>query len=270
MILDRINAGAGNGSLSSIGINPTAHQPIAYDEMRRRVVAGMRTPEDLEIPITPTKKGVRKSEGAAGRVRKTPSNNGTPAGSSKGKSATKAKGTRGTKRKRTKAVSESPEEDSDDMSKLGGDSEDDDDDAVSSTDMPLITQSGRQIVKPAQFVPSVSEAPARKRGPSRRNQEQALCKRCGRGHSPQNNMIVFCDGCNLGWHQMCHDPAISGETVKDEAAPWFCADCSRKRNKKSASATSPVEEPKGVSWQGQSESEVGEFNTELDSLANDF
>jgi hypothetical protein len=153
------------------------------------------------------------------------------------------------------------------MSQLGDDS--DEDDGGEFTSIPKITQSGRQIHKPATFVPSSYEAPAKKRvAQSKRSQEQALCKRCGRGHSPEKNMIVFCDGCNLCWHQACHDPPISEETVKDEVAPWFCVDCARKRGPKT-----PGEQTRGVSWQGRSADDVRESSIttppELETFKND-
>ena len=53
----------------------------------------------------------------------------------------------------------------------------------------------------------------------------AVCKNCGRLHSPQSNAMVFCDGCNTGWHQHCHDPPISQDIVLIEAKEWFCTDC---------------------------------------------
>jgi hypothetical protein len=136
------------------------------------------------------------------------------------------------------------------MSKLGGDS--DSDISEEATELPKITQSGRQVNKPAQFIPAAYDTSTKRRATSKRSQEQALCKRCGRGHSPQSNMIVFCDGCNLGWHQMCHDPVVSEEAVKDESSPWFCSDCSRKKGIKSKTP----ESAKAVSWQGKSADEV--------------
>jgi hypothetical protein len=63
-------------------------------------------------------------------------------------------------------------------------------------------------------------------------------------------MIVFCDGCDGGWHQQCHDPNVSDEAVQDEKAQWFCADCSRKKGIKVA-----PEPPKTVSWAGRSSEE---------------
>lgn len=53
----------------------------------------------------------------------------------------------------------------------------------------------------------------------------AVCKNCGRGHSPASNVIAFCDGCNTPWHQHCHDPPIKSDIVQIEEKEWFCADC---------------------------------------------
>jgi hypothetical protein len=210
----------------------------------------------MEIPVLPQNTGRRaqrdrQSVGSAstqGKQVGTPApagqKNGTPA-----KKRTPAKA--GKKRKRQEESSEeSVSEDSDAMSKLGGDS---DSDGSGEVAFPKVTQSGRAIVKPTQFVPEVRASNRPKRGPSKKAQEQALCKRCGRGHSPESNMIVFCDGCNGGWHQMCHDPVVSDEAVKDETAPWFCAECSMKRGRKSASSEGSQ---RAISWQGRSTDEV--------------
>jgi hypothetical protein len=251
MILKRINSGAGSSSLSSIGITGT--NTPGYEDMRRSVLMGMKTTLNMEMPTTPignTNRGRGGSGGKAQRASATPSGSAAGSVSGKGKAAAKPRGRAGTKRKRVKDDSESTEESEGNMSKLGGDSDSDDSEEL--TELPKITQSGRQVNKPAQFIPAAYESSAKRRAPSKRTQEQALCKRCGRGHSPQSNMIVFCDGCNLGWHQMCHDPAVSDEAVKDELSPWFCADCSRKKGIKSKTP----ESAKGVSWQGKSADEV--------------
>ncbi len=220
----------------------------------------MKTSMNMEIPSTPPagrgRGGRSGGSGSASRASATPTNN-TPGGSAsgKGKAAAKSKGRAGTKRKRARDEEESTEESDDDMSKLGGDSESDDEESV--TELPKITQSGRQVNKPAQFIPAAYENPPKRRAPSRRSQENALCKRCGRGHSPKNNEIVFCDGCNLGWHQMCHDPQISAEAVKDESTQWFCADCSKKKGiKPKAPSVEPI---KGVSGEGKTAEQVSLF-----------
>jgi len=261
MLLKRINSGAGSSNftsnLSSIGITGT---PPGYEDMRRNVLMGMKTSMNMEIPSAPPvtgrrNQGGRSSVGSSSSAAKAPAtprgaakNNGTPTGSGKGKQP-RAKA--GKKRKRKEEEeSEESEEESDVMSKLGDDSSDSDG-SGSISNFPKVTQSGRAVVKPTQFVPEVRESSARKRAPSRKTQEQALCKKCQRGHSPTTNQIVFCDGCNGGWHQMCHDPAISDEAVKDEKEPWFCTECTIKRARKSGSA-----EVRGVSWQGRSTDDV--------------
>jgi len=247
MILKRINSGASASGLTSFGVTPTGTLPSGYEDMRRSVMMGMKTSMNMEIPTTPVNRGGRRNQGSRASVgsaastsvskagtpgTSTTQKNGTPSSAGKGR---RPRAKAGQKRKRTKRETsdeESEEEDSDVMSKLGGDSDSDASDSIQN--FPKVTQSGRAIVKPQQFVPEIRESSARKRGPSKKSQEMALCKRCGRGHSPDNNMIVFCDGCNGGWHQMCHDPPVSNEAVKDEDAPWFCLDCSQKRARKSA------------------------------------
>jgi len=53
----------------------------------------------------------------------------------------------------------------------------------------------------------------------------SVCKSCSRGHSPTSNAIVFCDNCNKGWHQFCHDPPVGQEVLDVPERQWFCADC---------------------------------------------
>lgn len=195
-------------------------------------------------PVPSASTSVPKAPG-----RSTPTNRSTPTSAARSTRGGRGSATRGGgrggraggKRKRqAKEESESAEE-SDSMSKLGDDSSDDDGDSI--TNMPSMTSSGRQIQKPKNFNPVAIEGPPRKRAAApKKIQEQALCRRCGRGHSPQSNMIVFCDGCNMGWHQMCHDPVVSDEVVKDESSEWFCAECTAQREKKSKpSKTEPVQ-----------------------------
>ncbi|KAG0649930.1 PHD finger domain-containing phf1, partial [Hyphodiscus hymeniophilus] len=284
MILKRITGGSG-GALGMGPIGNTALFPN-YEDMRNKVMSEMKK---VELPAMPQITGRRNQGGrasvgsasSAGAIAPKPA--GTPEGSTQ-KNGTSTKGGKragagrpkaGTKRKRAaKESSEEPSSESSAMSDLGDDSEDDD--AASITeDFPKVTSSGRAVNKPAQFIPAVSDTPPKKRGPSKKSVENALCKRCGRGHSPASNMIVFCDGCNLGWHQMCHDPSISDEAVKDESAAWFCADCTEKRERKrgaktvpapSPAAPSPVvlaESPKLVSWEGRSDAEKRAYFSSL-------
>lgn len=250
MILKRINSGSG------------PHAP-GYEDVKRNLLMGMKTSMNMEIPTLPQTTGRRaqRDPRSVGSATSTalPHKAGTP-GSGAQKSGTpssagqRKKTPAKTGRKRKRHQEESDEDtgsESEVMSKLGGDSESDGSGSI--TDFPKVTQSGRAVVKPTQFVPEIKESHRPKRGPSKKAQEQALCKRCGRGHSPESNMIVFCDGCNGGWHQMCHDPVVSDEVVKDENASWFCADCTQKRARKS---TSSEQSQRGVSWQGRSMDDV--------------
>lgn len=281
MILKRIQS----GTSPVLSLANLASTPPGYEDMRRSVLQGMRTSMNMELPATPIGsnrgRGGRASTGgnaSASRSRASATPTGSAGGASaKGKPSAKPKGRTGGKRKRAKEEEESSEEESESsMSKLGGDSESDDSEVEMT--LPKITQSGRQVNKPTQFVPEAYATSTKRRAPSKRTQEQALCKRCGRGHSPQNNLIVFCDSCNLGWHQMCHDPQISEEAVKDEKSSWFCAECTRKREAKSQPASQPtklmqptppipgpmgaptpssgLEPVPGISWQGKTDGEV--------------
>lgn len=82
---------------------------------------------------------------------------------------------------------------------------------------------------PANLTPSsaIKTHPKIKRRVYRGREQFALCEHCLRGHGPSGNVIVFCDACNKCWHQRCHDPQISGQTVSDSKAEWFCSDCDR-------------------------------------------
>lgn len=105
---------------------------------------------------------------------------------------------------------------------------------------PLSTQtrSGRQTQRPPAFVP---ESPTHKKprlDPAPVTKEvnikpkaykgkdkNALCEHCSRGYGPPKNPIVFCDACNLCWHQKCHDPAIPRKVIVDARSEWFCRGC---------------------------------------------
>lgn len=160
---------------------------------------------------------------------------GTPGSSAKGKNNARGRGRPAGKRKRPKDEDESEEES--EVYKLEGDSESEEEVTV----LPSQTLSGRKVVKPTTFVPPPpTTAPPRKRASTAynkkagRNVEQALCKRCSRGNSPSTNQIVFCDSCNNGWHQNCHDPKITDDLVRDQAAQWFCKTCTDKKAARAA------------------------------------
>lgn len=101
------------------------------------------------------------------------------------------------------------------------------------------TKSGRQIHRPIVFYPEQNStmppavvpngaqaSPRKKRRVQRKGKEiNVTCQHCDRGHSPQSNPIVFCDDCNFGWHQFCHDPPVDAETVEIQESQWFCGEC---------------------------------------------
>ncbi len=74
---------------------------------------------------------------------------------------------------------------------------------------------------------SIKTHPKIKRRVYRGREQLALCEHCLRGHGPPGNVIVFCDACNKCWHQRCHDPQISKQTVSDSKAEWYCSECDR-------------------------------------------
>lgn len=264
MLINRVRGQTAPTPLAAGSSSGTA--PPGIEDVRRRLLEGMKTSDNMTLPplprsakrntgvqfpgpvksrggtpVTgPSKTGSTPTMGTGTQALVSQQTQGTPSASTpstslRGKTAGKSGGAkRGQKRKRAREEEESETgEESDEMSDLGGDSESEGSDDMMS--FPAMTQSGRMVVKPAQFNPTFSEAPPRKKSAIQRrlgkNAEQALCKRCGRGHSPASNMIVFCDGCNTPYHQMCHDPLISDETVQDESTDWFCYECQPKRSK---------------------------------------
>ncbi|KAK9322825.1 hypothetical protein V1517DRAFT_119217 [Lipomyces orientalis] len=91
----------------------------------------------------------------------------------------------------------------------------------------LETKSGRKVHKPQQFDPLADLDGGRKRTAYFRRDLQ-ICKVCSRGHSPESNLIVFCDGCNDPYHQLCHDPPIGRAFIEVAEAQWFCSNCQSK------------------------------------------
>lgn len=268
-IIDRLRGVGGimsKGSPFAIGSSPLeGGLPPGYEETRRAMMQNYTTSASLVTTTTSTNGDASRAATPVAKKQKsvvgakvTPSTarekagngtprkqNGTPNSGSTRKTGGRGRGRgrAGHKRKRVKEESESPEDT--EISDLG-DSESDE-----AAFVPTQTLSGRKVVRPTQFTPPVTqEAPVKKKGPAPynkktgRNVEQALCKRCSRGNSPNTNQIVFCDSCNIGWHQRCHDPVISDDVVKDIDAPWFCSICTAKKaaraNKGKGAAASPA------------------------------
>ncbi|KAG2028064.1 hypothetical protein GB937_000514 [Aspergillus fischeri] len=129
--------------------------------------------------------------------------------------------------------------DGEDIIRAGDSSSDESDVAPTATQ----TKSGRQVNRPSLYVPPASSpAVTKANGTSsygsettgarrhkrvfRKTKEAYVnCMHCQRGHSPQSNAIVFCDGCNRAWHQLCHDPPIDYDVVNVVEKEWHCREC---------------------------------------------
>ncbi|KAM0720915.1 hypothetical protein Q7P37_003200 [Cladosporium fusiforme] len=166
---------------------------------------------------------------------------GRPRGSrARGPTRASTRGSRGGKRKRA-----------DDDDGEGGSSD-------SEIYAPTTTKSGRSVQKPTSFVPPPQPSPPtmpmyKKKRTYRRNPESAVCKVCLRGVSPANNMIVFCDGCNVPYHRYCHQPPIDQSVIDEVDKEWYCKQCERER-------IQPVPEAHVVGFvsaEGASAEEVG-------------
>ena len=237
----------------------------------RRTKVKIEEPDDtpttnLDVPVRAKNKGGRPrgsraggtSRGSrgggtprSGRAGTTPgsgrggaSKGGRPRGSRAGSSAAALAGRligRGIKRKRKK------EYDDDDVEK-------DDTDASEEFTPIAATSSGRRINQVKTFSPvvldpvkglsnklhqnatraPVSETPSTTKKAKKRRKpgEAAVCINCGRGHSPNTNLIVFCDGCSTPWHQYCHDRPITPSFIQIEEKEWNCAECTTAQEEK--------------------------------------
>ena len=116
-----------------------------------------------------------------------------------------------------------------------------------------MTKSGRQVTKPATYDPAAMDAGTKKRVHyGKRTQEQALCKRCTRMHSPTSNQMVFCDDCDDAWHQLCHEPRIDNAVVRDTKAQWFCTSCQSRRDRSQGKKPKPAEKTPTEEWREKS------------------
>ena len=183
-----------------------------------------------------------KNGATPGSGRASVNKGGRPRGSRAGNSAAVLAGRligRGMKRKRKK-------DDDDD--------EKDDTDASEEFTPIAATSSGRRINQVKTFSPVVldpakglsnknpqtivrapvleSPSAAKKAKKRRKPGEAAVCINCGRGHSPNTNLIVFCDGCSTPWHQYCHDRPITPSFIQIEEKEWNCAECTSAHEEK--------------------------------------
>ncbi|KAJ5670345.1 uncharacterized protein N7477_005708 [Penicillium maclennaniae] len=89
-----------------------------------------------------------------------------------------------------------------------------------------ISRTGRVLKAPTAFIPA--PAAAGSGGKRRRGGKKATsinCAECGRGHSPSNNPIVLCDGCESAWHKHCHNPQIPNGAIQNLDTEWKCNHC---------------------------------------------
>lgn len=254
MILQRINGKAGSlsSALSSASAVAKTIEQSTFEDAKRRLVMNMNTsltmplptPRVPSIPTTSTSlpiddafqlrtPSVAKPVVSKGSV-KVPAKRGRPP--------------KGTKRKRSK-------DEHDDSSSLSDLPHNVVEDPSKDQAAPTTTKSGRHVQKPSQFNPSSPASTQKRKHYGKRTPEQALCKVCTRGLSPQKNQIVFCDGCNLCWHQLCHDPYIDDDFVSNETRSWFCSRCLAKRERHLAKKRS-LDGFKGVSWAAKSAEQV--------------
>ncbi|KAF2969784.1 hypothetical protein GQX73_g3779 [Xylaria multiplex] len=264
LILSRINSKPGSlsAALSSASSMARSIEKSTFEDAKRRLVMNMTT--SLTMPMPTPKPATSSSIGSSFQL-KTPTpvpNAGTvkhviakPPASKPPPIKQKGKAARGTKRKRGKDNLET-------SSSLTELSDTDTDAAGNARKVATMTKSGRQVQKPAQFNPSDSVSSQKRKSYGKRTAEQALCKVCTRGLSPSMNQIVFCDGCNFCWHQMCHDPYIDDDFVSDETRSWFCGRCLAKREKALAKKKTLVEY-KGVSWASKNTDQRRKYLTDL-------
>ncbi|KAI1467729.1 uncharacterized protein F4812DRAFT_407080 [Daldinia caldariorum] len=285
MILKRINSKPGSLSSALSSASSTFPRNIikdsAFEDTKRRLVKTMNTSLTMPMPTLPSKQTPSSStakKSSAGNTMPLPMNDAfqlrTPAPAKYGSSTkeaprsqkapvqkTKGKPQRGTKRKRGKNDDDEDEDEgtSSSLSDLSDIESHTSAAAAANTAKenqatPTMTKSGRQVQKPAQYNPSQQSArdatTQKRKNYGKRTAEQALCKVCTRGLSVPANQIVFCDGCNLCWHQMCHDPYIDDEFVSNESRSWFCGRCMAKREKHLARKKN-LDSFKGTSWAGK-------------------
>ncbi|KAJ1624511.1 PHD-zinc-finger like domain-containing protein [Pavlovales sp. CCMP2436] len=67
----------------------------------------------------------------------------------------------------------------------------------------------------------VGASPTTSRTTGDRYEDVANCMICGDGESEDDNVILFCDGCNLAVHQVCY----GGGAVAIPDGPWYCDRC---------------------------------------------
>ncbi|KAI9654054.1 MAG: hypothetical protein M1831_005571 [Alyxoria varia] len=126
---------------------------------------------------------------------------------------------------------------------------------------PLIGSSIPPPIPPTTPISGLT-APRGRRPKHSKPPEFVLCRKCGRDYSPESNVIVFCDGCNVSWHQWCHDPPIPREVVEVEKMSWFCGGCANQRELEQC----PIDQRKGAEELGLTAEESTQQSKYLSTL----
>lgn len=258
MILRRIHGQP--ASLSSAPASSTSTpQPsiptVTYEDVRRRLVATMNTSATLSMPMPAAASTSRNSglqSGAAGRAPTGKVSNTSSRETLKGSDDARLPG-----QKRKRNIKDVSDGDNSDISSPARFSEAEvKENTAGGFIPPTMTKSGRQILKPVNYNPAAEDA-ARKRAKfGKRTPEQTLCKKCTRMQSPASNQIVFCDGCEDGWHQLCHDPWVDEEVIGDVTGKWYCSTCVPRRERAQPKKKAlPVQMKRG-SWADRSHDQV--------------
>lgn len=128
-----------------------------------------------------------------------------------------------------------------------------------------MSRSGRAIRAPTAYVPSPIPvaAPGKRQRSARKKLANIICVKCDRGTTPRSNPIVFCSGCDLTWHQKCHDPEIPDDAILDEDKDWHCYRCTRRQRRSTGTRTSKSQEHPATSQQrGVSEVAVSSMSAD--------
>lgn len=56
-------------------------------------------------------------------------------------------------------------------------------------------------------------------------EDDIVCILCNDGSEHQDNQIVICDGCDLGYHQKCHPTLIPDYQLQVQNIEWLCYQC---------------------------------------------
>lgn len=61
--------------------------------------------------------------------------------------------------------------------------------------------------------------------PIHKEDDDLKCQICASGREFPGNLIVICDGCDQGFHQICHQPNIPDSLLRVQNSKWFCRQC---------------------------------------------